>query len=96
MNKEAVGAVGLALLTAVGLFVATHWEAWTDLRRCDAAIQAQLKAPSTYKRISPTWWDANYVSKIEYDAENSFGVPLRAHGICITGKSSASWIEVTS
>lgn len=55
-----------------------------DLSKCDDAIKDTLKAPATYKRIdftgayqkeSPSYY-------ITYDAENSFGVPLRSSITC--------------
>jgi len=66
----------------------------TDLRMCDEAIKAKLKAPATYNRInSPDYYSPIY--DITYDAQNSFGVPLRSHGWCEFDKSHehATWTE---
>ena len=64
------------------------------LKACDEAIQATLKAPSTYKRIAAK--GSGIVFAISYDAENSFGVPLRSEGNCYYGVvkgKKAEWIE---
>jgi hypothetical protein len=52
---------------------------------CEAYVKDGLKAPSTYSRVSAS---SNIESKelgsvsIEYDAENSYGVPLRGRQSC--------------
>jgi hypothetical protein len=90
---EALAAPGLLL--ACGLLVL----AWifyfgptpSGLRQCDEAIKAQLKAPATYRRISG---DGSYgIFNITYDAENSFGVPIRSKGMCFVNDGKASWLE---
>lgn len=59
---------------------------------CDEAIQRTLKAPSTYDRIEAERSGGGY--RIEYDAENSYGVPLRGQGYCLVMDGEASWAEV--
>jgi hypothetical protein len=56
----------------------------SDLAKCDDALKVQLKAPSTYRRISVA---EEYQAEkprytITYDAENTFGAPLRSQGLC--------------
>lgn len=67
------------------------------LKKCDAAIQATLKAPSTFHRVSYDGYgvDGDYSFKISYDAANGFGVPIRGTGACRADKSSstAMWYE---
>lgn len=54
-----------------------------DLRLCDAEIQRGLKAPATYKRVDVFGGSKEKPEYlISYDAENSFGVPLRAWATC--------------
>ena len=55
------------------------------LAACENAIRSTLKAPSSYKRISAedVGTRTNRLIRIEYDASNSFGVPLRTKGDCI-------------
>ena len=59
---------------------------------CHEAIQDTLKAPSTYKLISSK--RAGNMYQIEYDAENSFGVPLRGQGYCMVEGDNATWAEI--
>jgi hypothetical protein len=63
------------------------------LLQCDQAIMATLKAPATYKRVSALGSDTPWI--IEYDAENSFGVPLRGKGICRVSSDGAEWTDMT-
>ena len=51
---------------------------------CDDEIKAQLKAPSTYKRISAdkSQTYGGTIVTVEYEAQNSFGVPLREKHSC--------------
>lgn len=63
------------------------------LSLCDEAIKAQLKAPSTYERISASGPRGSY--RIEYDAANSFGVPLRGQGYCTVKDGHATWLDLT-
>ncbi len=66
------------------------WRRATDpILQCDLAIQATLKAPSTYERIvvsggAPTFY-------VTYEAQNSFGVPLRSSGVCEVAHNTAIW-----
>jgi len=68
-----------------------------DLHLCDEAIKAQLKAPTTYKRVKApdTYSNSTTFYSIEYDAANGFGVPLRGKGSCqVNGaRTSATWVE---
>ena len=69
---------------AVGCFC-LYWFSpqQVGLRRCDEAIKQQLKAPSTYKRISGRpEMGSDYIFDITYEAQNSFGVPIQSHGEC--------------
>lgn len=93
--KAAVGWVAFLAGTCATLWLALSWPKIAELHRCDDAIREQLKAPATYRRISPSVWEVanSYVSKIEYDAQNSFGVPIRGRGVCIAGDHSATWLE---
>lgn len=54
------------------------------LGKCDDAIKATLKAPSTYKRADYSLYSEGYPVNytISYDAQNSYGVPLRDSGRC--------------
>lgn len=94
----AVGAVGIPAIMAGGLFVLASWPLWSDLNLCDAAIMAKLKAPATYRRINaPDGYSAsNFTYRITYDAENSFGVPLRSAGYCTVNsrRTAADWAEM--
>lgn len=61
----------------------------TYVKRCEEELVRDLKAPSTYKRISLTNLpisDATtkYQSvSIEYDAQNSYGALIRGHRTCV-------------
>ncbi len=63
------------------------------LGACEDAIKEHLKAPATYERIDYT--DYRQSLRITYEAQNSFGVPLRSSGYCrideVTG--TATWIQ---
>ncbi len=52
----------------------------SSLAKCDEAIKSQLKSPSSYKRISSD--GSGPLIKIQYDAENSYGVALREKATC--------------
>lgn len=66
-----------------------------NLKLCEDEIKSNLKAPSTYKRISVNNMES--LISIEYDADNSFGVPLRKKGMCrIDEGGEVSWLEYTS
>lgn len=61
-------------------------------RMCDEAVQSELKAPSTYRRISidsDTLGDPPSL-RLTYEAANSFGVPIRSDGYCILSKDLQS------
>ena len=67
------------------------------LKACDTAIKKTLRAPSTYKRVSSTGYSVDAVTtiSIEYDADNSFGVPLRGKGLCTVRQGQGEWLELT-
>jgi hypothetical protein len=80
--------IGLIAVGAIVFAVAAIQPGREQFADCERSIKAGLKAPSTYKRISadgvtmddtkpPEYW-----VRIEYDADNSFGVPLRDTEIC--------------
>lgn len=62
------------------------------LAQCDEGAKQYLKAPATYRRIAPVAsLDAlprastrgdTFTVEITYDAQNSFGVPIRSTGTC--------------
>lgn len=59
-----------------------------EVKDCQARLIASLKAPSTYKRISLAneivTYEGPALRKVEiiYDAQNSYGVPLRQTRTC--------------
>lgn len=66
------------------------------LSACDEAVKAQLKAPSTYKRLSADGFASDAKTAmwtITYDANNAFNVPLRGKGQCLISKGQTSWFE---
>lgn len=78
---------GLCALGGLGWYL-TQSPLWS----CDKAIMETLKAPSTYRRVESSGTAGFY--SIEYDAENSFGVPLRNKGYCsIDSSGAATWRE---
>ena len=75
----------IVALLAVGLVAAKYYDPDPAVvRLCDEAIKGGLKAPATYKRISYSQGDVNEdtVLYVTYDAQNSFGVPLRQEAGC--------------
>lgn len=61
------------------------------LRLCDQAIRADLKAPATYDRVSGSLdYGQATIFSITYDAENSFGVPIRSSAKCSVSLDGAS------
>lgn len=90
----------LGFIGAIGaLFLGIGWLAGMDQRRdlalCEDAIKAQLKAPATYQRVEFSGvLKPDY--RITYDAQNSFGVPLRGSGYCTVDAKgvSAKWLEL--
>lgn len=93
------GVVALAGIgvVALGFVLISNVLDGGDLGHCDKAIQATLKAPSTYKRIDSSPIEGEYQTTyiISYDAQNSFGVPLRGKGSCEVGKRSGEVIRWT-
>lgn len=78
------GICASAILIATGAIYVWSYRTDPILQRCDQAIQDKLRAPATFRRIS---YSGQMISgrgfyEITYDAENSFGVPLRSHGWC--------------
>lgn len=87
--------VGLALLgSAIWYFSSTQ----RGLRLCDGAIQAQLKAPSTYNRVDYRAYGSDPSISITYEAENAFGVPLRSTGLCNLNAdmTGATWTDYSA
>ena len=81
----------IAIMVAGGLGFA-----WYSSERpiwvCERAIKDDLKAPSTYRRISAEGSGNFYI--IVYDAANSFGIPIRGKGSCyIDPTGYARWGE---
>ena len=67
----------------------------TNVSLCEDAIKSTLKAPSTYRRVSVDNMGGPRHLTFEYDAQNSFGVPLRGYGYCdIDGSMKAHWLEI--
>jgi hypothetical protein len=66
-----------------------------ELAACDAAIQARLKSPASYKRVSAVGdaKDGLGTLTISYDAVNSFNAPLRSSGTCFLLDGKATWFE---
>lgn len=88
--------MGMLLVTAALLALFVAYPRYRALAICDEAIQAELKAPATYVRVKPSFWEADVgVGSIpmSYDAQNSFGVPVRSSGRCLLSydRSSATW-----
>lgn len=72
-------------LAAVAMVVAAPFAlTWylneRSIHACEARIMAELKAPSSYRRIKV---DGSAVYDIEFDAANSFGTPIRGSAMCI-------------
>lgn len=59
-----------------------------EIANCEALIERNLKAPSTYKRmraertLMTTLTPREIWVSIEYDAQNAYGVPLRGNELC--------------
>jgi hypothetical protein len=82
-------AVTILIVTGI-VYLPSYWNGNTVLGQCDEAIQSKLKAPATFHRISysGTMVEKHGLFEIVYDAENSFGVPLRSHGWCTVDRSA--------
>ncbi len=88
--------IGMLLVTAVFLAIFAAYPRYRALAICDEAVQAELKAPATYVRVKPSYWDADVGAgsiPMTYDAQNSFGVPVRGSGRCSLSydRNSATW-----
>jgi len=96
----AVLCTGAILIVTGAVYLSSYWNGDAVLRRCDEAIQSKLKAPATFHRInySGTMVDGRGLYEITYDAENSFGVPLRSHGWCSVDwpHDKVTWDEIGS
>jgi len=57
---------------------------------CEAAIKADLVAPSTYERIE-VGYCSDTLGTVSYDAKNRAGVPLRKKATCSRDTSSDKW-----
>ncbi len=60
-----------------------------EISQCEQYVLGKLKAPSTYKRIAASGMGVpypkpkQYTVTVEYDAANSFGVPIRETQVCV-------------
>lgn len=96
------GPVIAVVTIMVAIFGGIFWAAGAREREgwrlCDEAIKATLKAPATYKSAEgpDTYVTQTELYRIAYDAENSFGVPLRSRGFCRIndGRTAAIWTEM--
>lgn len=87
--------IGAAIFGGIGWFANAPLR--DDLALCDDAIKTTLKAPATYVRVeAPSDRRSSY--RIVYDAQNSFGAPLRSNGFCTIDSdgTSATWVELTN
>lgn len=80
-------AISLLSLLFIAPCLYAGWLWHSDISSCDTSIQYKLKAPSTYRRISSKYQGSGEY-QIAYDAENSFGVPLRGRGICTIDRAT--------
>lgn len=78
--KAALLAAFVILLPTLVLAGYFYWSTRLP-SECEDAIKRTLKAPSTYRLISSS---SGPPYDVEYDASNSYGVPLRSTGICTT------------
>lgn len=83
--------IGGAVLFAIVPYLTSRSDS-DELEACDLAIQARLKAPATYERISASGSEGTFY--ITYDAQNAFGVPLRSFGSCEVTGGVARWTEI--
>lgn len=65
------------------------------IKACEAFVTERLKAPSTYKQVASDAFievsgKQGWVT-VEYDAANSFGVPLRDKQICTFDTPNGQW-----
>lgn len=88
-----------ACIVVVGGYIAINWASplQRDLRLCDAEITSRLKSPTTYRRLdSPQYYmEGTHSYELSYEAENSFGVVIQSHGLCIASPDlgSARWLD---
>lgn len=81
----------LAFLSLAGFGLFYYSPVQKRLRLCDQAIRADLKAPATYDRVSGSQdYGQTTMFSITYDAENSFGVPIRSSARCSISLDGAS------
>ena len=89
-DRAAIAIVAVLLLSlGGGIAWLLTWK--PGLSACEDAIKETLKAPATYQRVKVEGSSPLYT--ITYDAENSFGVPLRGSGFCNVNGAQASWFE---
>ncbi len=73
-----------------------------EIADCEAGLLRTLKAPSTYKRIKASSTDLSGIGKrqqsvrLEYDAANGFGVPIRGDVICVYALRSDGKVDLGS
>ena len=84
----------IAVLGIGGFWLSTGSRA---LRLCDAQIQRELAAPSTYNRVESQRLRATDQPEftIVYEAANLYGVSVRSEGRCVVNSdlSFAVWYE---
>lgn len=90
-NRYSVGVLLAVLISPIALLVYLAFREPPDLALCDKAIQADLRSPSTYKRVSVDGSAGVY--KISYDAANAYGTPIRSKGQCFADGREAHWFE---
>ena len=71
------------LIAVVAQYFMTYNKGEADsgyLKRCEQMLQSELRAPSTYKRISAI--EESTGIWLTYEAQNSLGVTLRSTASC--------------
>lgn len=93
----------VVIVVALSFPVGNWLTSYSLLAKCDEGAKSYLKAPSTYRRVSPVpsleplkvarSEGKLDVVEVTYDASNSFGVPIRSSGTCMVSKdrSYAIW-----
>lgn len=95
-------AAAVLVLIVGGMLGAAYFNSQAPLRHdlalCDDAIKATLKAPSTYRRVAApdVYYSERRNYRVEYDADNAFGVPMRGKGFCTLdgNRTSATWVDM--
>lgn len=89
-----LAAMALATVVALAGCAENAEEPTATFAKCERALKATLKAPSSYQRVSALE-PCEMFCAIEYDAQNSFGALLRGKGFCSIDQKTgvASWFE---